>query len=139
MSLPPGAPRDGGAPLAPFRYITDWEDPAGGCLLKGENLFSLMPGRTLTASDAERGINADVCLACPGTDALGILGYRGAVLPSHRGVNDMAAQAPPLPPAPDRVCQRTLQKEGGARWPSLPFTVTAVLAATTAPATASRR
>ena len=87
--------------------------------MKGDSSFSLMQGRTLAACDAERGINEDVYPACPGTDPLGILGYRGAVLPPHPGVNDAVAQAP-LPPAPDRVCQGALQKEGGASWPSLP-------------------
>ena len=139
MSLPRWAPYDGGAPLAPFRYITDWEKPRGGWLLNGDGPFSLMPGRTLTAYDAQRGINEDVFLACPGTDPLGNLGYRGAVLPPHRGVNEAAAQVPPLPPAPDRVCQSVLQEEGRASWPSLPPAVTAMSAARTVPTTASRR
>ena len=98
-----------------------------------------MPGRTLAAYDAERGISEDVYLACPGTDPLGILGYRGAVLPPHWGVNDAVAQALPLPPAPDRVCQGVLQEEGGTSWPSLPPAVTAISVARTVPTTASRR
>ena len=93
MSLPRGAPHDGGAPLAPFRYIADREDPGGGWLLKEDSPFSLMPGRTLPAYDAEWGINEDVYLACPGTDPPGILGYRGAFQPPHRGVNDAVAGA----------------------------------------------
>ena len=139
MSLPRGAPMKGGALLAPFRYITDLEVTAGGWLLKGGRPFSLMPGWTLATYDAKRGVDEDVYLACPGTDPLGILGYRGAVLHPHGGINDVAAQALPPPPAAGQVCQGALQKEGGASWPSLPPAVTAVLAATMVPTTASRR
>ena len=82
-----------------------------------------MTGRTLVAYNAERGVDEDVYLACPGTDPLGILGYRGgAVLPAHQGVNDVVAQAPPPPPplAAGQVCQGAPRKEGDASWPSLP-------------------
>ena len=106
--------------MAPFRYITSWEDRGGGWLLKGGRPFWLMPGRTLAAFDAERGVDEDVHLACPGTDPPGILGYLGAVLPPHRGVNDAAAQARRPPPPAGQVCQGTLWEEGDARWPSLP-------------------
>ena len=51
----------------------------------GGKPFSLMPGQTLAAFDAERGVDEDLHLACPGTDPLGILGYRGAVLPPPSG------------------------------------------------------
>ena len=80
MSLPRGPPHEGGAPPAPFRYIANWEDPGGGGgrLLKGGRPFLLMPGRTLAAFDAEPGVDEEVYLGCPGTDPLGILGYRGA-------------------------------------------------------------
>ena len=45
VSLPLGAPHEGGAPLAPFRYITDWEDPGGG------GGMALEGGQTLLAHD----------------------------------------------------------------------------------------
>ena len=51
----------------------------------GGKPFSLMPGRRLAAYDAERGIDEDVYLACPGTDPLGILEHRGVVLPPPIG------------------------------------------------------
>ena len=76
-----GAPHEGGAPLAPFRYITDWEGPGRGWLLKGGGPFSLMTGRTLVAYDAERGVDEDVYLACPGTDPWASWGAGGRPCP----------------------------------------------------------
>ena len=108
-------------------------------LLKRGIPFSLMPGRTLAAYDAERGVDQDVYLACSGADSLGILGYREALLPPHRGVNHLVVQAPTPPYIAGQVCQGALWKEGDASWPSLVPTVTAVPAATMVPTTASRR
>ena len=139
MSPTRGALHEVGAPLAPFRYITNRHDTRGVWLLKGSRPCSLMPGRTLATFNDERGVDADVYLACPGTDPFGILGYPGAVLPPHRGVQDAASQAPPLPPAAPQIRHGALRKEGDAGWPSLPPTVTAIPAATMVPTSACHR
>ena len=70
---------------------------------------------------------------------LGILGYRGVVLPPHWGVKDAVVQAPSPPSAAVQVCKGALCREVDASWPSLPPAVTAVRAATMLPTTASRR
>ena len=67
----------------------------------------------------------------PGDGPPGHLGVPG-------GMNDVVAQAPPLPRAAGRICQGALWKEGDAGWPSLPPVVMAVPAATM-PTTARRR
>ena len=141
MSLPRGALHEGGAPLAPFHYITNWEDPGGGLAHEWGHTLLAHARPDARRLQYKRGVDEDVHLACPGTDPLGIMGYQGAVLLPHRGVNNVAAQAPPPlpPPVAGQVCQGTLWEEGDARWPSLPPTMTTVPASPMVPTTASRR
>ena len=66
--------------MAPFRYITAWDDRGGGWLLLVGGPFSLLPGPRLADLEAERGIIEDVYCACPGTDRIRRVNY------SHRRV-----------------------------------------------------
>ena len=57
---------NGELPWHCFIASPTWRTLEGGGLLKGGRPFSLMPGRTLSAFDAERGLHEDVHLASRG-------------------------------------------------------------------------
>ena len=151
MSLPRGAPREGGAPRAESRYLCGYDDPCGGWVLLGGQLVLLQPGRLLSVYEAERGIPGDgsVAFVCPGADPLGLWRLRTADVDYVEPVDDIddsdiknsaaVALALPLAAASVRGHQGALPGGGADRWPSLPLAVTAISAATTAPTTASRR
>ena len=149
MSLPWGAPREGGAPRAISRYLCGYDDPCGGWVLLGGQPVLLQPGRLLSVYEAERGIPGDgsVALVCPGADPLGLRRLRAADVDYVESVDDIdnsdiknnAAVTLPLAPVSVRGHQGALPGSGADRWPSLPLAVTAISATTAAPTTAGRR